>query len=91
MGSSCSYFNLEVVGKALSFFSHVHDADDSFVTPPSTLPVEKEEEFMSISDTADGLLSGVSNQTILEKMYERYAAIHVACTFFSFHSMYCMY
>ena len=91
MGSSCSYFNLEVVDKALSFFSHVHDADDSFVTPPSTPPVEKEEEFMSISDTADGLLSGVSNQTILEKMYERYAAIHVAYTFFSFHSMYCMY
>ncbi|XP_022802556.1 vacuolar protein sorting-associated protein 13D-like isoform X2 [Stylophora pistillata] len=46
--------------------------DDSFVTPPSTPPVGEEEEYMSISDSTDALLSGVSNQTIIDKMYERY-------------------
>ena len=67
----------------LSFLFLVHNTDDSFVTPPSTPPVEEEEDFMSVTDTTDALVSEMNTQSLLEKMYERYVAFLLLIYFFS--------
>ena len=46
-------------------------SDDSFVTPPSTPPVEEDGEFMSITDSTDALVNEISCETLADMMYER--------------------
>ena len=49
----------------------MHCTDDSFVTPPSTPPVEEDGEFMSITDSTDALVNEISSDTLVDMMYER--------------------
>ena len=56
--------------KRSSFLAH--STDDSFVTPPSTPPLEEDEEFMSITDSTDALVNEISSESLSDIMYERY-------------------
>lgn len=47
--------------------------DDSFVTPPSTPPLDEDEEFMSIVDSTNALVNEMSSETLIDMMYERWA------------------
>jgi len=42
------------------------------VTPPSTPPLEEDEEFMSITDSTDALVNEISSESLSDIMYERY-------------------